>query len=208
MPSSAALELGLDLRGEVLDSLSLGQVSAFSASGTQLVSILNAARSGYLPIMLGTAAAGAVHAFSVGATVLTGGAFAPFMVAIFAVSAALGGGIGVKTFSTERLRQKAARQSAAKLALQRFVRDDVSPVVSKQTADALRRTRQLLRDDFLGRAQQLERTAREAMTAAREAGSMGGQQQQAREHDLATEQRRLDEVRSTARHVASADVHG
>jgi len=207
MPSSANLESQTDM-GDHVDALSLGQVPIFSNSATQPTSILVAARSGYLPIMLGTATVGAVPVVGGAATVLTGGAFAPFMVAIFAVSAALGDGIDASTFSSERLRQRTARQAAARLAVQRFVRDDVSPVVSKQTADALRRIRQLLRDDFLGRAQQLQRTARDAITAARQAEAMPRHQQQSRKRDLEDQQRRLDEVRTTARQVVAEGVHG
>jgi hypothetical protein len=68
--------------------------------------------------------------------------------------------------------------------------------------DALRSTRQALRDDFHGRAQLLERSAHEALRAAQQVSAMGSDQQRTRQRDLSVQQRQLSQVRSTARQVA------
>jgi hypothetical protein len=194
LPSASGLVFRHESTPQAFEGIILPPPAAFTLPGTKLAPYLTAARSGYLPVMLGTAATGAVAGVTV--------AFPPILFVVIGLSAALGGGLGLKTFTGERQRQRSNRQQAAKAAVRKFVYEEVEPLMRKQVGDALRSTRQALRDDFHGRAQLLERSAHEALRAAQQVSAMGADQQRARQRDLAVQQRRLSQVRSTARQVA------
>lgn len=191
MPGSADLMLNLDVTSDALDQVSLAPAASLSTGGGKFMPLLMAGRTGYLPLVLGGTLAGVVG--------LTGG----FGLAILALSALLGGGIGTKIFRDELERRKTVRQQVAKNAVRKFI-EEVSFLVSKQTGDWLRSTRQQLRDDFQARALQLERSAREAAYAAERARGMDADQQRERDRMLAKQQQQLELVRSAARTVAMA----
>ena len=98
-------------------------------------------------------------------------------------SLVLGTGIGKKIIGDEKKRQQTYRQQQAKGAVRRFI-DEVAFVLNKETRDVLRTAQRHLRDDFQGRAKQLERSAYEAMEAARRLGGLDEAQLAAREREL------------------------
>jgi hypothetical protein len=190
LPSGSGVVLDLGTGGDAIEEIALSPASSFAVLSSRLAPVLMAARTGYLPLALGGAVVGA------GITVLG----LPGAVAVLGLSALLGGGIGVKIFGGEMQRQRVARQQAAKVAVRKFV-DEVSFTVGKQTRDALRATRQQLRDDFQGRAKQLERSARETAVSVTQASRMDSAQLRERDRQLASQERRLRQVRQAA-HVA------
>jgi hypothetical protein len=118
-------------------------------------------------------------------------------------SLVLGTGIGKKIIGDEKKRQRTFRQQQAKAAARRFV-DEVAFALNKETRDVLRTAQRHLRDDFQGRAQQLERSAHEAMVAARRLSQLDEGQRADRAHELRAREDRLESVRAAAREVAAA----
>jgi hypothetical protein len=119
------------------------------------------------------------------------------------VALVLGTGIGKKIIGDEKQRQRTFRQQQAKGAARRFV-DEVAFALNKETRDVLRTAQRHLRDDFQDRAMQLERSAQEAMAAARRLSQMDEGQLAARAHELQVREGRLESVRAAAREVAGA----
>ena len=109
----------------------------------------------------------------------------------------LGTGIGKKIIGDEKKRQQTYRQQQAKGAVRRFI-DEVAFVMNKETRDVLRTAQRHLRDDFQGRAMQLERSAYEAMEAARRLGELDEAQLAARERELQTREGQLESVRAAS----------
>ena len=164
--------------------------STLAMPGGKLAPLLVAARSSYyLPMMLGTVAAG----------LLGGGPVIHLAMAGF--SLVLGTGIGKKIIGDERKRQQTYRQQQAKAAARRFI-DEVAFLLNKETRDVLRTAQRHLRDDFQARAKQLERSAYEAMEAARRIGGLDEAQLAARERELVARESQLESVRAAARDVA------
>ena len=186
-------QLKLPLAGNAdLDSVVLAPASSLAMPGGKLAPLMVAARSSYyLPMMLGTVAAG----------MLGGGPVIHLAMAGF--SLVLGTGIGKKIIGDEKKRQQTYRQQQAKGAVRRFI-DEVAFVLNKETRDVLRTAQRHLRDDFQSRAKQLERSAYEAMEAARRLGGLDEAQLAAREKELHAREDQLESVRATAREVAGA----
>ena len=158
--------------------------------GGKLAPLLMAARTSfYLPMMVGSVAAG-----------LLGGAPGIYL-AMTGFSLVLGTGIGKKIIGDEKKRQQIYRQQQAKGAVRRFI-DEVAFVLNKETRDVLRTAQRHLRDDFQSRAKQLERSAYEAMEAARRLGGLDEAQLAARERELQAREGQLESVRAAAREVA------
>jgi uncharacterized protein YoxC len=154
--------------------------------------LLVAARSSfYMPMMLG----------SVTAQMLNAGTSTHISIAGF--SLVLGAGIGRKVIKDEKQRQRTYRQQQAKAAVRKFV-DEVAFVMNKETRDSLRVTQRQLRDDFQGRALQLQRSALEAMEAARHVAELNEQERRVRERELSKREDRLEEVRTAVREVVTA----
>ena len=142
--------------------------------GGKLAPLLVAARSSYyLPMMLGRRGGLARRRAR--------GSIWPWP----GFSLVLGTGIGKKIIGDEKKRQQTYRQQQAKGAVRRFI-DEVAFVLNKETRDVLRTAQRHLRDDFQGRAKQLERSAYEAMEAARRLGGLDEAQLAARERELHT----------------------
>jgi GTPase SAR1 family protein len=199
LPEGSELTLPLAGRADV-ESVVLAPASSLAMPGGKLAPLLVAARSSYyLPMMLGTVAA----------NVMGGGVVIHLAMAGF--SLVLGTGIGKKIIGDEKKRQQTYRQQQAKAAVRRFV-DEVAFVLNKETRDVLRTAQRHLRDDFQGRAKQLERSAYEAMEAARRLGGLDEAQLAVRERELQAREGQLESVRATAREVAGArqpvDSHG
>ncbi|MGB7982129.1 MAG: dynamin family protein [Candidatus Nanopelagicales bacterium] len=186
----AGSKLVLPLGGADGDAAALAPASTLAMPGGKLAPFLVAARSSYyLPMMLGSVAAG----------VLSGGIVIHLTIVGF--SLVLGTGIGKKIIGDEKKRQRTFRQQQAKAAARRFV-DEVAFALNKETRDILRTAQRHLRDDFQGRAMQLERSAHEAKTSARRLGQLGEDQFVARAQELQAREGRLESVRSAAREVA------
>jgi signal recognition particle receptor subunit beta len=189
LPEGSKLVLPKLGRADV-DSVELAPASTLAMPGGKLAPLLVAARSSYyLPMMAGTVAA----------NMMGGGAV--LHLAMAGISLVLGTGIGKKVMGDERKRQRTYRQQQAKSAVRRFV-DEVAFVMNKETRDVLRTAQRHLRDDFQGRASQLERSAFEAMEAARRLGDLDQAQLVARERELQSREGQLEAVRATARGVA------
>lgn len=190
LPSGS--EFVLPLGHTDLDTVVLAPASTLAMPGGKLAPFLVAARSSYyLPMMLGTMAA----------NMMNGGIVVHLAMAGF--SLVLGTGIGKKIIGDEKKRQRTFRQQQAKAAARRFV-DEVAFALNKETRDVLRTAQRHLRDDFQGRAQQLERSAHEAMVAARRLSQLDEGQRADRARELQAREDRLESVRAAAREVAAA----
>ncbi len=191
LPEGAKLVLPLSGTTDV-EAVVLAPASTLAMPGGKLAPLLVAARSSYyLPMMMGTVAA----------NVMGGGIVIHLAMAGF--SLVLGTGIGKKIIGDEKKRQQTYRQQQAKAAVRRFI-DEVAFVMNKETRDVLRAAQRHLRDDFQGRAMQLERSAYEAMEAARRLSELDETQLAARERELQTREGQLESVRAAAREVAGA----
>jgi hypothetical protein len=128
------------------------------------------------------------------------GAFAGIAVAapVMAAAGLLFGGKGLKD---ERSRQLAARRSAAKVSVRRYV-DEVSFALGKETRDTLRHTQRTLREHFSARAEEAQRSAGEALRAAKEAAAADSAERAARLADVEAERRRLTGLEERARRLA------
>jgi signal recognition particle receptor subunit beta len=196
LPEGSGAALQLQSSGDTVDQVTLTPASALSMPGGRLGSMMVAARTSfYLPMVAGSFAAPAL----IGAIGLGGG------ILVVGAAIALGGGVAKKLMGDERSKQRTYRQQQAKSAARRFV-DEVAFAMNKQTRDGLRSTQRQLRDDFHARALLLERSAAEAMAAARRTSSLGEGQQRRRERELVQQQRQLDQVQAAARDVAAGAV--
>jgi hypothetical protein len=128
------------------------------------------------------------------------GAFAGIAVAapVMAAAGLLFGGKGLKD---ERARQLAARRSAAKVSVRRYL-DEVSFALGKETRDTLRHTQRTLREHFSARAEEVQRSAAEALRAAKEAAAADAAARAARLADVESELRRLAALEERARRLA------
>jgi hypothetical protein len=189
LPEGAKLVLPLPGTSDV-EAVVLAPASTLAMPGGKLAPLLIAARSSYyLPMMMGTVAA----------NVMGGGIVVHLAMAGF--SLVLGTGIGKKIIGDEKKRQRTYRQQQAKAAVRRFI-DEVAFVMNKETRDVLRTAQRHLRDDFQARALQLERSAYEAMEAARRVSELDETQLAARERELQAREDQLGSVRAAAREVA------
>ncbi|HET9648956.1 MAG TPA: dynamin family protein [Microlunatus sp.] len=189
LPEGSKLVLPLAGTTDV-ESIVLAPASSLAMPGGKLAPLLVAARSSYyLPMMVG----------SVAANVMGGGI--PVHLAMAGISLVLGTGIGKKIIGDEKKRQQTYRQQQAKGAVRKFI-DEVAFVMNKETRDVLRTAQRHLRDDFQSRALQLERSAFEAMEAARRLGELDEAGRAARQQELAARENQLESVRAAARGVA------
>jgi GTP-binding protein EngB required for normal cell division len=88
------------------------------------------------------------------------------------VGVGLGLLMGKSGLGEERKRQLEKRRSGAKTAVRRFV-DEFNLQVGKDSRDALRRIQREMRDGYTGRAEELQRSAKEALAAAQKAVTSG-----------------------------------
>lgn len=123
------------------------------------------------------------------------------------LTAVIGLGLGRRAMKEERKRQLALRRQQTKQAVRRYL-DEVSFAVNKESRDALRRVQRELRDEFTERAEQLQRSTREALVAAETAARQTKQQAEARLKAIDTELGRLATVRKAADELAAACTAG
>jgi hypothetical protein len=193
LEAETGITLHLETVGETLDAVALAPASSLSMPGGKLAPLMTAARTSfYVPIMLGSVAAAAL-----------GGVGIVVHIAIVGISLSLGAGIGRKIIADERKRQRTYRQQQAKAAVRRFV-DEVAFIMNKQTRDGLRSTQRQLRDDFQARAMLIDRSAGQALEAARRTSALDADHLRARRAELEAEDRRLDRVRTAARELVGA----
>jgi GTPase SAR1 family protein len=123
------------------------------------------------------------------------------------LTAVVGIGLGRRALKDERKRQLTIRRQQSKQAVRRFL-DDISFSVTKESRDSLRRVQRDLRDEFTERAEQLQRSTREALAAAEAAARQTAEQAAARAKVIDTELGRLAKVRSVAKDLATACMEG
>jgi hypothetical protein len=123
------------------------------------------------------------------------------------LTAVVGIGMGRRALKDERKRQLTIRRQQSKQAVRRFL-DDVSFSVTKESRDSLRRVQRDLRDEFTERAEQLQRSTREALAAAEAAARGTAEQAAARTKVIDTELARLAKVRTVAKELAAACMEG
>jgi hypothetical protein len=119
------------------------------------------------------------------------------------LTAVVGLGLGRRALRDERKRQLTLRRQQAKQAVRRYL-DEVSFAVNKDSRDALRRVQRDLRDEFTARAEQLQRSTREALAAAEAAARQTAQEGSARLANIDAELARLAAVRKVADELARA----
>jgi hypothetical protein len=115
--------------------------------------------------------------------------------------------MGRRALKDERKRQLTIRRQQSKQAVRRFL-DDISFSVTKESRDSLRRVQRDLRDEFTERAEQLQRSTREALAAAEAAARRTAEQAAARTKVIDTELARLAKVRTAAKELATACMEG
>jgi ethanolamine utilization protein EutP (predicted NTPase) len=121
------------------------------------------------------------------------------------LTAVIGVGLGRRALKEERRRQLMVRRQQAKQAVRRYL-DDVSFAVGKQSRDAIRRAQRELRDEFTSRAQQLQRSTKEALSAAESAARRTATERSKRLKDIDAELARLASVRAAADELGAASA--
>jgi hypothetical protein len=118
------------------------------------------------------------------------------------LTAVIGIGLGRRALKDERKRQLTMRRQQTKQAARRFL-DEVSFAINKDSRDAIRRVQRELRDEFTSRAEQLQRSTREALVAAETAARQTAEQASARLKDVDAEIARVATLRRAADALAA-----
>jgi GTPase SAR1 family protein len=119
------------------------------------------------------------------------------------LTAVLSLGLGRRALKDERERQLTMRRQQTKTAMRRYL-DDVSFTVNKESRDAIRRVQRELRDEFTERAEQLQRSTREALVAAEAAAKQTAKEALTRIKAIDAELEQLGTVRKAADSLAAA----
>jgi Dynamin family len=119
------------------------------------------------------------------------------------LTAVIGIGLGRKALKEEKKRQLLQRRQQAKMAVRRYL-DEVSFAVNKDSRDAIRHVQRDLRNEFTERAEQLQRSTREALGAAEAAARQTVEQAGARLRQIETELGNLAKVRAAAQELMAA----
>ena len=119
------------------------------------------------------------------------------------LTAVIGIGLGRRALKDERKRQLTLRRQQSKQATKRYL-DEVSFAANKASRDSIRFVQRDLRDEFTARAEQLQRSTRESLTAAETAARQTAAQAGARIKDIDAELARLAAVRRSADQLAAA----
>jgi hypothetical protein len=120
---------------------------------------------------------------------------------------ALGFLLGAKGLRQERDRLLLQRRAQAKASVRGYV-DEVGFVVGKDSRDRIRFAQRQLRDFFAARADELARSAAEALQAARDAGQRDASEREARTKDVRAELERLAWLERTATEARAAMLGG
>ena len=105
--------------------------------------------------------------------------------------------MGRKAIKDEKERQLALRRAQAKTAIRKYL-DEVSFQVGKDSRDTVRRLQRQLRDTFQTRAEELMRSATDALVSANSAIKTDQADRQGRLRDVESELARLKELRRQA----------
>lgn len=105
--------------------------------------------------------------------------------------------MGRSALRSEKERQLQMRRNQARQAHRKYT-DEVAFVVGKDTRDTLRRTQRRLRDYFAARAEELHRSATEALAAAQQAVKSDATSRQKRLRDVDAELKRIAVLREKA----------
>ena len=119
------------------------------------------------------------------------------------LTAVLSLGLGRRALKDERERQLTMRRQQTKTAMRRYL-DDVSFAVNKESRDAIRRVQRELRNEFTERAEQLQRSTREALVAAETAAKQTAKEAVTRIKAIDAELEQLSTVRKAADSLAAA----
>jgi GTPase SAR1 family protein len=109
-------------------------------------------------------------------------------------TAAIGILMGGKAVRDERKRQVTIRRQQAKVTARQFI-DDASFAAGKDLRDSLRAIQRNLRDHYSDRAEELNRSITESMTAAKSAASADQAERERRMRDVLAELKRLEALR-------------
>jgi len=115
--------------------------------------------------------------------------------------------VGRKSVREEKDRQLAQRRVQAKQAVRTYI-DDVNFPISKDVRDTLRRVQRRLRDSFQARAEELQRSTNDALTAAQAAAQQDASGRQARLRDVDAELERIRWLRQQAEDVGGPAASG
>jgi hypothetical protein len=119
------------------------------------------------------------------------------------LTAVIGIGLGRKALKEEKKRQLLQRRQQAKMAVRRYL-DEVSFAVNKDSRDAIRHVQRDLRDEFTERAEQLQRSTREALAAAEIAARQTVEQATTRRNQIDADMANLAKVRAVAHELVVA----
>jgi GTPase SAR1 family protein len=123
------------------------------------------------------------------------------------LTAVIGIGMGRKALRDERKRQLAVRRQQMKQVIRKYV-DDVSFAAGKSSRDAVRQVQRDLRDEFTERADQLQRSVREALVATEAAARQTVETAAVRQRDVQAELDRIAVVRRAADDLARGLMAG
>ena len=121
-------------------------------------------------------------------------------------TAGIGIMMGRRAVKDDRERQLTVQRQQAKVTARQFI-DDTSFEVSKEMKDSLRGLNRHLRDHYQGRADEMQRSIADAMTAAKEAVNVDQRERQQRRRDVEAELARLDTLAAQVEQLAGGH-HG
>jgi hypothetical protein len=119
------------------------------------------------------------------------------------LTAVIGIGLGRRALKDERKRQLTMRRQQSKQSSKRYL-DEIAFTANKVSRDAIRHVQRDLRDEFTARAEQLQRSTREALAAAEAAARQTAQEAASRVKDIDAELKRIASLRQTADQLAAA----
>jgi hypothetical protein len=123
------------------------------------------------------------------------------------LTAVIGIGMGRRALREERKRQLTIRRQQMKQVIRKYL-DDISFAAGKSSRDAVKLVQRDLRNEFTERAEQLQRSTREALAAAEAAARETLDAAKARQRDVQAELDRIAKVRSAADDLGRAAMAG
>jgi hypothetical protein len=121
------------------------------------------------------------------------------------VLAGLGLFLGGRGLKDERHRQLAQRRAQARVSARKYL-DEVTFALTSESRESLRIIQRSVRDHFARRAEEAQRTATEALAAAKRAAESDGADRSRRLADVEAELERIDGLAQRAAAVATAEV--
>jgi len=118
-------------------------------------------------------------------------------------SVLIGLGLGRRGLREEKRRQLVQRQQQAKMTTRKYL-DDINVEAGKTSRDTVRQAHRELRDEFSGRAEQLQATIRDSLRGAEAASKEALTGRQQRLADTRAELDRITVLRSQASAIATA----